>query len=1072
MSHDPANMAHSPSSSESPAAGYNRFPRHLYDDERFSVQSGLIQESSAFPHYPSVAPDYSSHSMSMAAKSSPQSTSRASTPLVNYTSVPSPKAQSNTPATASGRVAKACVPCSAKKRRCDGGKPECKVCTVLGTPCSYESRGLKRGPPKGFRSGPKESARAKMLRSLETTIRDLSLHIGSEQVGVEIARISKERGVILPGVENSAREAKRQRGLSVSGKRAKRELSAPIGATEGTMGAEESDSNESDDFLGISEQGNVRHFGSSSGIQLLQQKPSFGHRSSDHYNSPGQPRRTASGSSDMRPGASPRNGQPPVPLPSIPSRTHGSSSTSKSFSPQASPAARPSEPRQVGRLMNHKLFQHYWSGFHPFWPVLYKPGFDRVSVDQLPNALDPALLNAIYSIGACVAYPSLDADLEVELEDAPAGEVFAIRAEESLFQRQNPPMPTLAAAQTCFLLALYNQGVGQLSKAWLYSSVANSMAFDLGLHRHLRHYDTDQVERETRCRLIHCIYILSTILSAEMGRPPMLRSKDIDVPLLSETESDEFEMDSSGRTLHSLSCLNTSRRLFGIVETVLSQVHSFRRKAVLRRRGSESIRQLVEEIYEQLLRWRSSLPHHMKMPSSDDTEEERAKAPVPSFAAVHVWYHTTVLLLYRPFIPHDEDTRLSEVLNDKSHQRCTFAAQEQFQLLIALARSSTVDRLSTDLAYVIFTAAVMFVFNARLAQAASAEVSDSFAPKVEDGHSDRHTSPGTIAAVMRLSAEAKQQFLLCKEWLKGLSERWPAASAHKQLLDGFSTVGEGVVVGEPTQGVRGDLLEGDPGTYASSRTSLTPSSDWSVMNRKPVLQAQPQYSPVEQHALRAPSNGDISSKVTDGVSTSQADFSFLGAKNPSNGASPSNQPHHSFGAYLEFAPNLFDMENVYWNETASRMTPFLGPVRESNANAARNSVASSTSMSGTPRFSTSSGTTYSASSVGIPRMASSMQPPQTYGGSPTSSLPSSAPLHISRSDDAQSGLQILAQQAMTTATSPSTHPGATPFPNAATLQPPTQNVARFSPFSLHQEPSAPEWGDVMSMLQLPPAFTQ
>ncbi len=86
----------------------------------------------------------------------------------------------------SSRVAKACQPCSTKKRRCDGRQPECSVCQVLGTPCTYNHTGLKRGPPKGFRSGPKESARAKLIRTLETTIRDLVNHLGKEDAGAEI----------------------------------------------------------------------------------------------------------------------------------------------------------------------------------------------------------------------------------------------------------------------------------------------------------------------------------------------------------------------------------------------------------------------------------------------------------------------------------------------------------------------------------------------------------------------------------------------------------------------------------------------------------------------------------------------------------------------------------------------------------------------------------------------------------------------------------------------------------------------------------------------------------------------
>jgi len=76
------------------------------------------------------------------------------------------------------------------------------------------------------------------------------------------------------------------------------------------------------------------------------------------------------------------------------------------------------------------------------------------------------------------------------------------------------------------------------------------------------------------------------------------------------------------------------------------------------------------------------------------------------------------------------------------------------------ASGAPVDRLSTDLGYCLFTASVLFFFNSRL-------------PHQE------------------LSSDAKERFALCKEWLKKLSGTWPSASAHKQLLDGFATVGEG-----------------------------------------------------------------------------------------------------------------------------------------------------------------------------------------------------------------------------------------------------------------------------------------
>lgn len=1135
-----------------------RFPRHLYEGE------------SHFPPYVRYGNAPSAESSGTVYFTTSQPTSRSSTPsssaapgaggspsLTNSTTQYHDRESSGAAATAaegggatalssspnpsSVRVAKACVPCSTKKRRCDGGKPECKVCTVLGTPCSYESRGLKRGPPKGFRAGPKESARAKLLRSLETTIRDLSQHIGVDAAGMEISRISNERGIALTGMagaelggasvpamgrRSSKADSSYKRRLSLSGKRMKRELSAPVGGTEdaptgGTGGSEESDSQD-EDFLGISEQGNVRHFGSSSGIQLLQQRPpNQSPHNSDGFMPPAAPlhpraRRTPSGSGDWRSFPSPIGAvKPPIALPSIPSRTHGSTGTSNSFSPQASPAQRPGEVRQVSPKMSRKLFEQYWSGFHTFWPVLYKPGFDKISIDLLPSALDRSLLNAIYSIGACVASPSLDADLEAEIGDAPAGEVFAQRAEANLFQRASPPLPTLSGTQTCFLLSLYNQGAGQLSKAYLYTSLATSMAIDLGLHRHLRHYDSDMVERESRSRLIHCIYILSTLLSAEMGRPPMLRSKDIDVPLLSEAESDEFEKDGAGRTLHPLSCLNTSRRLFAIVETVLTQVHSFRRKAVLRRHDSESTRMLVDNIHDQLVVWRTRLPSHMQMPPLDGSYDYRkGNAPLPSFAAVHVWYHTAMLLLHRPFIPHDEGSSLLEVLNDKNHSRCTFAAQELFDLLSQLSRSSDVDRLSTDLAYVIFTAAVMFVFNARLGQAPISSLEVLAANADKNGTHDLGARPVDVGAVAKMSADAKRNFLMCKVWLKGLSERWPAASAHKQLLDGFASVGEGVVTGE--EAMLGGVGSRPPTSAGAPARSAPPPSNDTVENGwGPSSAQQFQVGQRPSQVSAQPGTGQTLSQVPFNASSNEMYPSFSQASGAGRTAS---DPSQSLGAYFNFPPNLFDMENVYWNETATRTTPYLGPMPDTNLPTQTNRSANFSSQpqqspgatsvmplqAATPQTQYMYANQASNATGGMRKGTITSQPtvspasqaqhtPESGRGSTSFASPSpvftknrgrrSANSEYPTGNSGNDGLAMLAQQATTT-TGGHTD-GRASQGSASQSQLPTGGYASggdgggggtmpayFSPFSLHQEPTAPEWGDVMSMLQLPPAFTQ
>lgn len=1052
----------------------------------------------------------------------------------------------------SARVSKACVTCSLKKRRCDGGKPECKVCTVLGTPCSYESRGLKRGPPKGFRSGPKESAKAKMLRTLETTIRDLVLHIGHEGTGKEIARISEERGIsteqIIDSIPGGESNNKRQRQI-------KRESSAPAGRLlEGSGSGEGSDD---DDLIGINEGGTLRHIGSSSGIQLLQHQNTHHHHAGTliSNSSVKSPSDTIGG----RPKFSPRTSHPPIQLPSITHSTkaYGSPSGLSNASPHgfsSSGFSTLSEKQyRLSSAMNAKLFQHYWTGFHPIWPILYKPALDEIQVGLLPTTLDTALIFAIYTIAVCVASPSIDTEIEAEIGEGPPAEVLANIAEQFLFRDRGVPTPSFASIQSCFLLSCYHQGAGQLSKAYLLSSLANTMAVDLGLHRHLHQYEHDLIERESRNRLIHCIYILSTVLSSEMGRPPMLRSKDIDVPPMSENEKDEFETDAQGRQLHSASLLNSSRRLFAIVETVLTQVHSFRRKAALRKMGTEAIRKLVDEIDQSLEAWKSSLPNFLKFPE-DLNRNKNAKGsegPVPSFVAVQIWYYTAKLLLHRPFIPQDEGISLSQLLSDKYHQKCTQVAQSLFDMLLLLSKASSVDRLSTDFAYIIFTVAVMFVFNARLGHSPNIGIHSESSPKmvIIPGY----TSPqNSTTYAQKLANDSKRQFLMCKEWLKKLSERWPAASAHKVLLDGFTVVAEGVVTGETNEfiGRRGSIVNGVP-NYGMQ-------SEWAQQQQQGSDGEHSQIPSYEQRAdqgsiqfqqtfspqMQDNNNGEIyagqenASNVNDGraqqPSSSGMTMSMGQQFMPEFGSmSAPIAPQQSLNAYFEFAPNIFDMENVYWNETATRLTPFLGPKESSSGTSSAGALTPSGANNGTiNRFSSASsgsmGTpmpftprTFGAisamsnyanfASYGPPQLPTSItssmqqqqQQQQPYQSQQQGNMgpPSLIPATVRSSGVKEPlsnspGLQILAQ-AITSAPGESdgstanqsnvgsgngnnqsgnaySHQATSNFQNSqngAAVGGNTSNP-NFSPFSFHQEPSAPEWGEVISMLQLPPAFIQ
>ncbi|CCF51512.1 hypothetical protein NDA11_004647 [Ustilago hordei] len=907
-------------------------------------------------------PDTSPQSGTSASKRRKQSNDSPAIPASSRSPALNPKiASANTPeadtsnidSKPSTRVAKACQPCSAKKRKCDGRQPECSVCQVLRTPCTYNHTGLKRGPPKGFRSSPKESAKAKLIRTLETTIRDLVNHLGKEDAGAQILRVSAHREL---SIADTKTEKKPDPGDGAKGSRrpamaedrsAARIKIEHLTSTSSTSfgNARHSDSEADDpaaeaeeDVIGETRQGELVYRGSSSGIGILQRQ----HRAESPSAAIGigATRSVASSSSAPFGGRSgddrgPVDVKPPVFLPISSPRPVGDAETTssqqdrsprpsgltprkdaanlQSLYPGSSRDGRPStgtttEDPVVSDQETDRLFRYYWQGFHPFYPILYKPWFVTFSREELRSNLDSSLLYAIYAIAACVVPGNASAfntasDSEPSLHKLNLDRVqsFCRAAERHVLAKGL--RPDIASIQTCWLLSLYSHGTGDLSRAWNFSNLASSMAVDMGLHRwpiYRPEIVQDRVQRETRIRIIWHCYIVDKLLCAEMGRPVGLRAKDIDVPLLSEAEEDEFELwsdqtemqhvdqggarratatsGSAPRRLHAPSCLNWGVHLFKIVERILDEVHSLRRKALLRKQGKEQVR---TDLDGQLTEWKLKLPPHLHL--DDDRTQD---GPFPSFFALNLWYYTARLLLHRPFIPQEEGLSMSKVLENDSHRQSTLAANTICDLLEATSRD-IVDRLSTDLGYCLFTAAVMFVFNARL----------------PDG---------------KIAVDARRRYGLCMQWLKKLADTWPAASAHRLLLDGFAVVGEDA----SKQGAR--VEGGRRGSAVRVGGGVAKVSSWIAETEASIGDAEAKKSGRGEGGKRGGNaekgegqdngNGDVVEAAlpmqgfADGVS-----LGFAG--NQSNvGGMPS----------VDFAPGIFDVESFFWNENAASASNLMG----------------------------------------------------------------------------------------------------------------------------------------------------
>ncbi|KAJ9480087.1 TY1 enhancer activator [Pseudozyma hubeiensis] len=975
---------------------------------------------------------------------------------------------------ASTRVAKACQPCSTKKRRCDGRQPECSVCQVLGTPCTYNHTGLKRGPPKGFRSGPKESARAKLVRTLETTIRDLVNHLGKEDAGAEIVRVSGERH--LPIGEASVGEAeyadattssKRSRAKpDRASSRIKIEHLTSSDSTGRFNDSRDSDGGDDDpaaeaeeDVIGETRQGELVYRGSSSGIGILQRQ----HRAE----SPTAANRSVGSSSSVPFGPRSRDNRlsgegavhtkAPVFLPISSPRPTGDAETVSSH--DRSPRPSKTTPRRemaslypgtsrdghtstshvsaedpvVSDEENDRLFRYYWQGFHPFYPILYKPWFVGFSRQELRNILEPSLLFAIYAIGACVVPGSAsqgssgkpdDSAHKLNLERA---QLFCQAAESHVLAKGL--RPDIASIQTCWLLSLYSHGTGDLSRAWNFQNLASSMAVDLGLHRwpiYRPEIVQDRVQRETRIRVIWHCYIVDKLLCAEMGRPVGLRAKDIDVPLLSETEEDEFELwsdqtemqsaDQQGgvagpvRRLHAPSCLNWGVHLFKIVERILDEVHSLRRKALLRKQGKE---QVLTDLDRQLTEWKEKLPAHLHL---DDSTHD---GPFPSFFALNLWYYTARLLLHRPFIPQDEGLAMSKVLENDSHRQSTLAANTICDLLEASSRD-IVDRLSTDLGYCLFTAAVMFVFNARLPD-------------------------------LKIATDARRRYGLCVQWLKKLADTWPAASAHRLLLDGFAVVGEDASKQaadaqsrrRPSIAALQAANAGTPGMGATFKVS-----NW-IAETEGALQGSSNGQPGQSSAAK----------------TNEVDNQMLERQGQGGAQNTYDNVPFSTNNWNNFAPGIFDVESFFWNENATNVSALMGmQFNQTPATNAQGVVPQQQGVQGVPYGGFNGGIPLGGGAgAGYPIGSNAMQnaPMSTTApaGYPVSGYTAQQKNNVLEASQQQPPMQTQMQSGV------SMQPPQSAQTAAASEQP-----FNTSPFAFNATNSS--IGEFWSMLELPPAFLQ
>ncbi|KAI8372156.1 fungal-specific transcription factor domain-containing protein [Blakeslea trispora] len=461
----------------------------------------------------------------------------------------------------------------------------------------------------------------------------------------------------------------------------------------------------------MDENGQVRYLGKSSGYYLLQNSRTY-QNGAFHFASYGNR-----------------------------SHYHKSSRSKKSINPSELP------PRDL----SEHLIQLYFEHFYPFLPLFYKRQLCPGDANSSAHSVPPLLLNAIYAVASRIS-PDIRVRSDPEASET-AGDIFFERAEKLLDESYDTP--SISTIQALLLLASHQHGAMKSAKAWLYSGMAFRMAQDLGLHRNCDNWNISPEECERRKRVFWCCYIVDRLASAMYGRASTFEERDCDVPFPSIDDDDEDpNLGDSKAPPFSVSLLESFTNLIKICDIlghILKNIYYVRS---LQCAGVRQVDAVLTTWNKKLHQWYDQLPDSLQIKK----DNKHQTLPSTAICQLHMIYHTTVILLHRPFIPGPSQSLIPTLMPCASI--CSAAADAILSITDAMMAEDKLRYVMNYCVYYIFTSGIIFIGTA--------------CPKKKD-------DPALLSSDNR-SLEAKLKLRQCMLALDKIEATWLTASKNCQIL--------------------------------------------------------------------------------------------------------------------------------------------------------------------------------------------------------------------------------------------------------------------------------------------------
>ena len=391
----------------------------------------------------------------------------------------------------------------------------------------------------------------------------------------------------------------------------------------------------------------------------------------------------------------------------------------------------------VTKELATELLNYHWCWIHPLFIFVYRPAFirDMSSAEAAnPNAPQPAyfsdtLLKVVYShccrfLDHDVVLPSFQpgGQLTHEVVGAKAAmEKLTSDARISLGMQTIEPssIPTIQA----LLQQSAREGVfGRSSQAWLYSGMAFRMAFDMGIHlpsdklqSYVKSLNAEDIE--VRKRVFWSCYTWDKMISIYLGRMPNFTPPTEDVPYDFLDDFTDKEMwtpyygevnypsdavkDYPPHRAYIVSTFTQLCKLSIILNDLMSAIYASKPPSEIQQGGRESI---FVQLSKALKDFWLNMPRHLKI----DPQQPLPKySPPAHIVSVNLLYHTTIILLHRPFILGAQNRNHPTI--QRSYQTCIVAATAIHDILVLQLCTFGAAHLSYLNAYAGYMAAAIAV---------------------------------------------------------------------------------------------------------------------------------------------------------------------------------------------------------------------------------------------------------------------------------------------------------------------------------------------------------------------------